>query len=128
MLEKLSLVKMASALARHAATRHSVIAENVANADTPGFRARDVAPFSATVNEGFTPRATRPEHFGAARSGMPGRPEVVELSGARAPNGNSVVLEDQSLRAVEAQGRHALATSVYSKAVDMLRIGLGRNR
>lgn len=39
---KLSLLRLASDLAAHAATRQSVIAENIAHADTPGYRARDI--------------------------------------------------------------------------------------
>jgi flagellar basal-body rod protein FlgB len=128
MLEKLSLFTMASALARHSAARHRVIAENVANADTPGYRARDVAPFSVRVNEAFTQRATRAGHLGARPPGIPPAPEIVALTAGASPNGNTVTLEDQSLRAVEAQGRHALALSVYSKSVDILRLGIGRNR
>ena len=46
------------AAARHATARHRVIAENVANADTPGYRARDLKDFSAIVKESFNARAT----------------------------------------------------------------------
>ncbi|MEL6220268.1 MAG: FlgB family protein [Pseudomonadota bacterium] len=126
MLEKLTLVKKASAMARHAAARHRILSENVANADTPGYRARDVKPFSATVNEAFTARATRSGHL-LGREASAATVEVVETD-AVSPNGNSVSLEQQSVRAVETQGSHALAMAVYSKAVDILRIGLGRAR
>ena len=36
MLEELSIVRLASALARHSTARHRVIAENVANAASEG--------------------------------------------------------------------------------------------
>ncbi|MEM9147082.1 MAG: FlgB family protein [Pseudomonadota bacterium] len=126
MLEKLTLVKMASAMARHAAARHRVLSENVANADTPGYRSRDVKPFSATVNEVFTARATRPGHM-LGTDGRVAPAEVVE-SDPTAPNGNSVNLEQQAVRAVQTQGQHGLAMAVYSKTVDILRVGLGRAR
>lgn len=127
-MENITLLELASAMARHGAARHNLIAQNVANADTPGYRARDVQEFSAMVNEGFTARATRPEHFGTPSSGGAVAPEIKTLELPESPNGNSVNLEDQALRAVEAQGQHALALTVYSKAMDILRIGLGRNR
>lgn len=122
------ILDMASALARHSAMRHAVIAENVANADTPGYRARDLRPFAEVLAERFVPRATRAGHMGAAegRSRLDQAARTVEIPGD--PNGNSVSLADQSLRAVESRGRHALAMAVYQKSVDLMRIGIGRAR
>ena len=128
-MENLSLFELASAMARHATQRHRVIAENVANADTPGYRARDVEDFRATVKEAFTARATRPGHAGQVDAGTAVRaPRIVELPLAPEPNGNSVNVEDQAVRAAEAQGQHALALAVYRKSADILRLGLGRAR
>ena len=68
----LSILNLASALAAHASARQEVIAENVAHADTPGYRARDVADFAAILDGGpaFSARMTRPGHiaFGATRT------------------------------------------------------------
>ena len=50
MFEKLELTRMAQALAAHAGSRMGVIAKNVAHADTPGYKAQDIADF-ATVWE-----------------------------------------------------------------------------
>ncbi|MGF1500263.1 MAG: FlgB family protein [Paracoccaceae bacterium] len=128
-MENLTVLQLASAMARHAAVRHSVLAENVANADTPGYRARDVESFSEIVNEAFTMHATRPGHHD--RGGPVLRaadPRRVDAEFAAGPNGNSVNLEDQAVRATEAQGQHALALAVYRKATDILRVGLGRSR
>ena len=126
MLENLTLLDLASEMARHATARHRVIAENVANADTPGYRARDIKDFSSIVKESFTARATRPGHVGfGARFGDP---ETFELALAPSPNGNTVDIEDQAVRAVQTQGQHALAVAVYAKAIDILRLGLGRAR
>lgn len=124
MFETLTVVRMASAMARHAAVRHSVIAENVANADTPGYRARDLHPFTDMVNEAFTPRMTRPGHVGEGP--VVDRAEITGATVAAGPNGNSVSLEEESLRAVETVGAHGLAMAIYAKAADVIRIGLGR--
>lgn len=129
-MEELTLIRMASAMARHAGARHRVIAENVANADTPGYLARDVKPFSYYVNEELTPRATRPEHVGAGgpltSSRLPAAmmDDTVQTTG----NGNSVSLEREMLKGVEAQGQHTLAMTVYRKTHELLRMGLGRVR
>lgn len=125
MFENLSAVQLASAMARHAAARHKVIAQNVANADTPGYRARDIKDFTTLVNETFTARATRPDHASASRSSERVFESVI-VDLPRAPNGNSVNLEDQALRAVQAQGEHRLAVALYGKAMRLFRLGLGR--
>lgn len=126
MLENLTLLNLASEMARHATARHRVIAENVANADTPGYRARDVKDFTAIVKESFAARATRPGHLGFDASDRV--LESFELALPPSPDGNTVNIEDQAVRAVAAQGQHALALAVYSKAIDIIRIGLGRVR
>ena len=130
MFEELSLVRLASAMARHATARHSVIAENVANADTPGFRARDVKGFYETVNEPFTANATRPGHVSFVPANGGGfRIDLIEDPSSEASaNGNSVSLETEVLKSVEAQGQHALATTIYGKVHDLMRLGLGRGR
>jgi len=126
MLENLTLLDLASEAARHATARHRVIAENVANADTPGYRARDVKDFASIVKESFTARETRPEHTGFGDHAAAA--QTFELALSPSPNGNTVNVEDQAVRAVQAQGQHALALAVYAKAIDILRLGLGRAR
>jgi flagellar basal-body rod protein FlgB len=46
MFEKLELTRMAQALAAQSGARMAVIAENVANADTPGYKAKDMPAFA----------------------------------------------------------------------------------
>lgn len=129
MIEDLKIFQMASSMARHASARMRVIAENVANADTPGYRARDLQSFSNLVNRDFTPNASRPGHVNAANQSQERtRPDLVFLSHVPSPNGNSVSIEDQALRAVETQGQHRLARDVYAKSIDIMRLGLGRGR
>jgi len=130
MFKELSLIRMASAMARHAGARHNVVAQNIANADTPGYRARDVKGFAEYVNEPFTARATRPGHAGTAPLARAAfRPDTFVDRGVDAgPNGNSVSLEHEMVKAVEAQGQHALATTIYRKVHDLMRLGLGRGR
>lgn len=125
MLEELSIVRLASALTRHASVRHSVIADNVANSDTPNFRARDVRAFADYVNEGFTAKVTRAGHDGGARAIS--RPDVIsDPTSLMSPNGNSVSLEGEMVKAAQAQGSHAMAQTIYRKVHDLMRLGLGR--
>jgi flagellar basal-body rod protein FlgB len=118
-----ALLDLAASAAKHAARRSAVIANNVANADTPGFRALDVAPFSPDLGAEMPMRATRPGHLGAATEGP--RSRTIE-DVTPDPNGNTVTLEDQILRGIEAQRAHGRAVTIYSTALDMMRAGLGR--
>ena len=52
MFETLEVFRMADAMTRHAGVRQNVMAGNTANADTPGYKARDVVPFADLVEGG----------------------------------------------------------------------------
>ena len=127
MFDNLDVFKLSHTMARHAGARQAVVSQNMANADTPGYEARDVKPFAAHVagDGAFTPRATRPAHlFGQA----PGRAfEVVtDRSAPRDPNGNSVSLESEMLRGVETKRQHDRALAIYKSGLKVLRTALGR--
>ncbi len=119
----LNVLRLASGLASHASTRQTIISENIANADTPGYRARDIDDFAATLEDRmapFTARTTRPQHvaFGATHGFDVHDATVI---GAESPNGNSVSLEDQMTRAADIRQSHDLAMGVYQKSLDILR-------
>ena len=124
----IDILSLASALAAHANVRQEVIAENVAHADTPGYRARDIADFGSVLENGpaFVPRMTRPGHmdFGANPLGF--EPRDVAALGAETPNGNSVSLEDQMMRAAEVRQEHDLAIGTYAKSMEILRSTISR--
>lgn len=127
MFEKLQIFRMAHAMAQHAGARQSVLARNMANADTPGYAARDVAPFAETYSGGggFAPRATRPGHFGDTAGG-----HAVQIrdaaDGQTDPNGNSVSLEQEMLKSVEVKRQHDRALAIYKSSLTVLRAATGR--
>ncbi len=121
MTEMPTILRLAAGAAAHAANRQGVIAGNVANADTPGFRARDMTPF--TPDDGFALRRSHAGHFAGAEGS--GRIETIRDAMAD-PNGNSVDLEDQILRGIEASRAHNRAITVYRNNLDILRSALGR--
>ncbi len=128
MFEKLEILQMAQSMARQAALRQSAIATNIANADTPGYRARDVASFSETyaAEQGSPMRATRPGHLGSA-----GHYQVSvaaeEAAQTTSPDGNSVSLEKEMVKAVEVKRNHDLALAIYKSSLNVLRASLGRS-
>ena len=132
MFDKMEIFRMAFGLATHASARQSVIARNVANADTPGYRSADIAPFAQTYQSqayqsqgGATPmRATRARHLGGV---MPASNpiRVFDAGDPTSPNGNSVSLETEMVKASEVRQQHELALSIYSTSLGILRTSLG---
>lgn len=127
MFEKLELTKMAQALAAHSGARMAVIARNVAHADTPGYKAQDVPSFDRVFSgEGGGMRATRPGHLSASEHGLALIPE--RAPGREAPNGNTVSLEGEMVKSVEARQSHEMALAIYRATSDVVRASLGRSR
>ena len=126
MFDKLEILQMAQGMASHAAARHSVLARNIAHADTPGYRARDVASFSETYRQqgGFAAQATRAGHFRNMTSAVPR--EFVVPGAEISPNGNSVTIETEMVKAVEATRQHSRAVTIYKTSLDILRSSIGR--
>ncbi|TDR89634.1 flagellar basal body rod protein FlgB [Enterovirga rhinocerotis] len=112
-------------------TRQKFLAENVSNADMPGFRPKDLAPFQPVVSAssratagGMVPVAlTDPMHLtGTLSQGGDAKPaRRVETR----PSGNAVNLEEEMLKVAENQSEYQLATSLYQKSLAMLRIAAG---
>lgn len=126
----LAILRLSGSLASYAAVRQGLIAENIANADTPGYRARDLIPFAeayaAAPRPAFEPGMTRPGHF-AFDPAAPDIPAIfAHAPGTVNPNGNSVGVEDQMMRAAQLKLQHDLAIGVYAKSLAILRAGLGR--
>lgn len=126
MFDKLEIFKMASGMATHAAHRHSVLARNIAHADTPGYRARDIAPFAETYqqSDSFAAKATRAAHL--AGTAPAHNAPTFERAGELDPNGNSVSLETEMMKSVEARRQHNMALTIYKTSLGILRSSIGR--
>lgn len=123
MLERIDTMRMARELGAHAANRQRVIATNVANADTPGYRARDLQDFDPD-RAPMRLKATRPGHVAAA--GWGSTAGVRDAGGELSPNGNSVSIEGEVLRAADAKRQFDLSLSVMQSGLSLLRTALGR--
>ena len=112
-------------------TRQSVLAENVANADTPNYVARDVKPmdFDSMV-AGTGPNGARGlsttnvRHIDVhARRGAAEQEDAVGEGGT--PTGNVVSIEQEMIKLSDTQIQYQTATNLYQKAVNMFRTALG---
>ncbi|MEY8828745.1 FlgB family protein [Sedimentitalea sp. XS_ASV28] len=126
MFQELNVFKAAHAMARHAGERQALVAQNIANADTPGYKARDMQSF-AQVFDGDAAggmRASRAGHLNAP-DGAGGRPGF-ESESPTDPNGNSVSVELELMKGVEIKREHDRALAIYKSALSVLRTSLGR--
>lgn len=121
MFQNLDVFRLAAHKAQHAAHRQSVIARNIANADTPNYKAQDTPAFQAEFGLGpsVAPRRSHAKHLldaGAIRAAVIARDTTYQE-----PNGNTVALETEVLFADQARRDHNRALSVYRSSIDILR-------
>jgi len=112
-MEPVNLFKLASQQAQWLAVRQSAVAGNIANTNTPGYLAKEVAPFESLVagkREGLS--ATHPMHLANASTAEAYTVETVENDNAVMPSGNSVVLEQEILKADEVRRSYELNTAI----------------
>ena len=106
--------------------RQRVIAQNVANADTPGYVGRDLnqpTDFARALAEGGGGvRMMRTSAMHIAPSGPVARFETrVAPDSETTLDGNSVVVEEQMLKMAESRMAYDAAIGFYQKSMQMLR-------
>jgi flagellar basal-body rod protein FlgB len=110
------------------AQRQSVLAANIANANTPGFQARDVDSF-ANVLAGSTsiePVQTQPGHMaGTEPTGLASL--ITDPPEARALDGNSVKLDQQLTEVADTETTQSLVTNIWKEYMGMFNTALGKS-
>jgi flagellar basal-body rod protein FlgB len=112
--------------------RQQVLAQNIANSDTPHYRPSDLTGFSFD-------RA-----LGHARQLAPARTAVGHMAGSTqaqgndvqkdkprhnyeaAPDGNSVIMEEQMIKVADTGVTYQLVTNLYRKHVGLMKTAIGR--
>jgi flagellar basal-body rod protein FlgB len=111
--------------------RQEVLAQNIANADTPDFVPRDMKAltFVDHLNEvaPITQARTNAMHMGGTtQPEAPIGDQKTKKQYETAPVGNAVVLEEQMVKLADAQHSYQLMTNLYRKHVDLFKMALGR--
>ena len=103
--------------------RQALLAQNVANVDTPGYTPRDLPPFAATLAEtaGTLRRSSSRQLPGAPPDLLAGAAAVP----ARAPDGNAVSLDTQLKDIADTATDQQLVTTIYAKYLAMFQLTLG---
>ncbi len=114
--------------------RQRVLADNIANANTPGFRPSDLEEPSFNEELRRTTKmrmkVTSPQHIfenpGSQSTDFTTRKQknTYEMS----PDGNAVVLEEQLMKVTETRMDYDVMTNLYRKHMGMLRTALGRGK
>ena len=143
-LEEIPLFSMLKSRLGYISQRETLIAANVANADTPGFAPKDLKPFTLPAGMSdssgggamgaampmMQPTLTNPAHLtasGATAGGGGGGSSAQwkAVTGADSEttlDGNKVVLEDQMAKMTEARMDYEAAIGFYQKSLAMLRM------
>ncbi len=111
--------------------RQEVLAQNIANSDTPRYRPSDLRPYDfeeLVRNEAaqLNLDASGPNHLKGNRRRIRDFSSQEERRPFEtAPNGNAVVLEEQMAKINETQISHDLTTQLYKKHLNMIRMAIG---
>ncbi|PVB62673.1 flagellar basal body rod protein FlgB [Labrenzia sp. 011] len=93
--------------------RQATIAENIANANTPGFHARDLEPFTSVISQTqLAMTATHDGHLGQTMEAARSSDIENEDSWTVTHSGNSVSIEQELVKAGEVARDHALNASI----------------
>ena len=116
------------------ARRQEVLAQNIANADTPLYKPNDLKPMDFQAYLSGKPNriplaTTNPRHIAGTRDAMsPFAAQQNQAPYETAPDGNAVVLEEQMGKVSETQLQHSLSTELYRKHIGMIKMALGKQR
>ena len=109
--------------------RQRVLAENVANADTPNYHARDLAPPDfehALRTASLTLARTDPNHIGDAGGAGAQFAQASDLHYEVRPRGNAVSHEDEMLKLAGNQMDYDAVTSLYTHSLALIKTAIGR--
>lgn len=113
--------------------RQGIIAQNVANADTPGYRPKDLVDvdFSTMLKKEMGGQnnvrvaTTNEQHMPNAQDGIDPKSKKSRDTYEVAPAGNAVILEEQLMSAGQNAMDYNLMLNVMQKQVGLFRIALG---
>jgi flagellar basal-body rod protein FlgB len=110
------------------AQRQNVLAANIANANTPGYRGRDVQSFDKVLAgvPDVAPVQTQPGHMaGTKATGLASLTK--DPPNAKSLDGNSVTLDEQLVKVANTETTQNLVTNIWKTYMGMFNTALGRS-
>lgn len=129
-LSSIGLFDMARKKMGWTGQRQAVLSQNIANANTPHYRARDLEELDFGARVGKVSAVNLSKTAGQHLQGTSQKPAFrVERSDRRDlyeinPDGNHVILEEQLMKVADNQAQFQLASNVYRKNLQMFRMAL----
>ena len=132
--QDIGLLSAISAKMDYLAQRQRVIAENIANSDTPGYRPKDLKPVdfrevlsSVTGDEKVNINRTKSGHMSPNADVQDPKTAKQKDTYEVAPVGNAVIIEEQMLKSGQNTMDYNLMLNVYQKQIGMFRLALRGN-
>ena len=125
-LNNLSFFNIANQEMKYLTERQKVLAENIANVNTPDYLAKDVEKpsFSGELKSTVSLATTNEKHFSfPASNGGSGNVYTPKPTNALTIDGNGVILEDQLNEASKTKGDYNRVITIYNNYKNMLKIG-----
>jgi len=138
--QSISLFQALGAKMDFLSQRQVLINQNVANADTPGYKPRDLKDMDfgkilGDINKNASNGVqqvslggTAGKHIGASASGETAKVEKQRETYEATLSGNSVVLEEQLVKSNQNNMDYNLMANLYQKNVGLIRTAIGSNR
>lgn len=112
--------------------RQQVIARNIANSDTPGYRPEDLKEFNPAKVGGdrqfiLAMAKTAPGHSTGLHKPQNFKAEEVRKNYEVSPDKNAVILEEQLVKMNENRVDYQTMTRLYAKQSEMMKTAIGRS-
>ncbi len=139
MLSGIDLFQVAGDRMRYLTERQTLIARNIANVDTPGYKAQDLEPFapvspaSGTASTGIQPvvlTQTNTAHLQLEPDAVASQQPVATQAdyGGEKPSGNTVSVEEQMIKSADVSNAFAMASAVYAKSISIMKTAVDYGR
>jgi flagellar basal-body rod protein FlgB len=120
-LDPVNIFAIASKHNRWLGVRQATVAQNVANANTPGYKSLEVEPFEAAMSATqLEMQRTSTNHIAPTSTAMADAGTKEDESWEVVHSGNNVSLEQQLLKSNEISGAYALNTGAVKAFHRML--------
>ena len=131
MFEDLTLFAMAQRQIDYLARKQSVLSENVANANTPEYKEKDLAPVSfkdlmAPPATAVQAAVTNPMHISPEVTPINFEEITVHRPDESKLDGNQIQIEDQMQKIGEVKGKYELAVNLMMKNISMLKTAIDK--
>ncbi len=137
-IQNLPLMRAMAAKMIYLEKRQGLISQNIANADTPSYRSKDLTKvdFGSTLKDltsskgipSVSLETTNLRHMPSVNDMTNAKDRKDKMTYEVAPDKNAVILEEQMVKANETQMDYTLMTSLLTKTANMYKVALGRQQ